>query len=295
MSTLYFRRLYVALFLVGCVCGQPGPTIAQEGAQGTVIVDMGDVGRQAETQVHFYPLNSPTPIATAKVGTRVDLPPGNYRLELDVLGGKISREKVLVKAGRTSTIIINEVAILRVDVLDRKGKDLGLSVEVYDAVSGEKLGDFLSGETLLAYPGVVDIKVATPPQGQWWRKVELRQGSVARLEAREQVQTELRVRPVLEGKDISSATEVVIYRAGTQKEVARSKPSTEHRFTLGTGTYDIYVQNTTGKGKPFVTDHAEIATEEPVEKTVPLDVDAAPAVPPLPRPSPVPPQETQTL
>lgn len=266
---------------------------ADDKEQGTLVVEaLGEGGKSAATQAHVYPLNSQTPIATIKIGVPTSLPPGSYRIELDVLGGKIKRDKVLVKAGRTSTVIINEVAGLYISALDKKGQELGFGVEVYDPASGQKLGDFLSGETIFAYPGMVDVKVATPPQGQWFRQVQLQGNSLARLELRERIKGELRVHPLLEGKDVSAATEVIIYQAGTQKTVARSAPAPEHRFSLDTGAYDIYVQNSTGKGKPFVIDQVEIQGEEPVEKNVPLDSAVVP-----PRAPSVPPSssEEQTL
>lgn len=156
-------------------------------------------------------------------------------------------------------------------MLDKKGKDLGLGVEIYDSVSGEKLGDFLSGELIFIYPGVVDVKVATPPQGQWWRKVELQSGAQAELSLRERVRGELHVLPLLNGRDISAVTQVIIYEAGTQKEVSRSEPSREHRFALDAGQYDVFVANPTGKGKPFTIERAEVKGEETTEKKVPLD------------------------
>ncbi|HEV8715187.1 MAG TPA: hypothetical protein VGX03_20445 [Candidatus Binatia bacterium] len=253
---------------------------AQDKDQGTVVVQaLGDSGKQSEAKAQIYAEGSQVPAATVKLGTPVNLPPGSYRLELDVLGGKVSRDKILVRAGRTSTVIINEVAGLRVNVLDKKGNDLGLTVEVYDAVSGQKLGDFLSGETIFAYPGMVDVKVGVPPQAQWWRKVELHGNSLAALDIKERVQGELRVHPRLAGRDISTATQVIIYEAGTQKEVARSEPGREHHFALDAGAYDIFVANSTGQGKPFVTEQAEVKGEETVEKDVPLDADSAPATP----------------
>jgi hypothetical protein len=253
---------------------------AQDKDQGTVVVQaLGDAGKQSDTKAQIYAEGTQVPAATTKLGLPVNLPPGTYRLEVDVLGGKVSREKVLVKAGRTSTVIINEVAGLRVNVLDKKGNDLGLTVEVYDSVSGQKLGDFLSGETIFAYPGVVDVKVAVPPQAQWWRKVELHSGTLAGLDLKERVQGELRVHPLLAGRDVSTTTQVIIYAAGTQKEVARSEPGHEHRFALDAGAYDIFVANATGQGKPFVTEPAEVKGEETVEKDVPLDADGQPAAP----------------
>jgi len=254
--------------------------LAQEKTQGMVVIEvLGEAGHQSDTPVRLYAEKSDIPLTTAKIGTPTLVSPGTYRLELDVLGGQVTRKNVLVKAGRTTTVMIGEVAGLQVQALDKKGQELGLAVEVYDSGSGEKLGDFLSGETIIAYPGMVDVKIATPPQPQWWRKVTLQGSSVARLNLHERVHGELRVHPLLEGKDVSSTTHVIIYEAGTQKEVARSDPGSEHHFRLETGKYDIFVQNTTEKGKPFVIDHAEITGEEPVEKQVPLDVQSAPPLP----------------
>jgi hypothetical protein len=265
MKTLFSCLLSLFVF---------GATVAntQNAEQGTVIIQaFGEVGKQSDARAQLYAEGTQVPAATLRLGVPVNVPPGTYKLELDVLGGKVSRDKVLVKAGRTSTVIISEVAGLRVNALDKRGNELGLTVEVYDAVSGEKLGDFLSGETIVAYPGTVDIKVAVPPQSQWWRKVELRSGSLVGLELKERARGELRVHPRLAGRDVSPNTQVIIYEAGTQKEVMRSEPGHEHRFALDAGTYDIFVANQTGKGKPFVTDRAEVIGEETVDKDVPLD------------------------
>lgn len=264
------RRL--AFLVFGVLTFWGGSLGAQEQGQGTLVIQaLGEAGKQSDAQVHIYAEGAPSPVATTKVGTPLTLPPGTYRLELEVVGGKISRENALVKAGRTSTVMINEVAGLQVNVLDKKGQDLGLGVEIYDSVSGEKLGDFLSGELIFVYPGVVDVKVATPPQGQWWRKIELQSGGRAELSLKERVKGELRVLPLLNGRDVSAMTQVIIYEAGTQKEVSRSEPSPEHRFALDAGEYDVFVANPTGRGKPFVLERAEVKGEEVVEKKVPLD------------------------
>lgn len=266
------RPLAVLVCGVLVLCGRA--PLAQQGEEGTLVVQaLGEVGKRSEAKVYVYAANTQTPTATVTVGTPVALPPGVYRLELEVVGGKIVRENALVKAGRTSTVMMNEVAGLQVNVLDRKGQDLGLGVEIYDSVSGEKLGDFLSGDLILVYPGVVDVKVATPPQGQWWRKVELQSGERAELSLRERVKGELRVLPLINGRDASTVTQVIIYEAGTQKEVSRSEPSREHRFALDAGEYDVFVANPTGRGKPFVLERAEVKGEETVEKTIPLDTD----------------------
>lgn len=289
----FIGKMVIAIWFLSLFVISGHEAFAEEKGQGTLVVEaLGEGGKSSSTQAHVYPLNSQTPIATIKIGVPASLPPGTYRLELDVLGGKIKRDNVLVKTGRTSTVIINEVAGLHISALNKKGQELGLGVEVYDPTSGQKLGDFLSGETIFAYPGMVDVKVATPPQGQWYRQVQLKGNSLASLELRERIQGELRVHPLLGGRDVSTVTEVIIYQAGTQKTVARSAPTAEHRFSLDTGAYDIYVQNSTGKGKPFVIDRVEIQGEEPVDKTVPLDATATPPRAPA---APAQPSQEQTL
>ena len=253
-------------------------THAKNTDQATLVVvvnGLGEMVKRSDAPVRIYAhdgaQNGVDPVATTTIGKSVDLPAGTYRVELEVLGGVVTRPEVMTKAGRKSTVIINEVAGLEVDVLDKDGNDLGLGVEVYDGVSKEKLGATLSGEVLLAYPGVVDIKVSTPPQAQWWRQVELRSGGVQHLQIRERVQGQLVVHPLINGRDVSQKTGVIIYFPGTQKEAARSEPGEQHRFMLDSGAYDIFVANQTGQGQPFVMDRAEVKGEEVVEKDVALD------------------------
>ena len=253
-------------------------THAKNTDQATLVVvvnGLGEMVKRSDAPVRIYAhdgaQNGADPVATTTIGKSVDLPAGTYRVELEVLGGVVTRPEVMTKAGRKSTVIINEVAGLEVDVLDKDGNDLGLGVEVYDGVSKEKLGVTLSGEVLLAYPGVVDIKVSTPPQAQWWRQVELRSGGVQHLQIRERVQGQLVVHPLINGRDVSQKTGVIIYFPGTQKEAARSEPGEQHRFMLDSGAYDIFVANQTGQGQPFVMDRAEVKGEEVVEKDVALD------------------------
>lgn len=232
---------------------------------------MGEEGIKARAQAQIYEEQGQTRVANVGAGETVELKPGTYRLELDVLGGRVTKSSVLIRAGRKRSLFITEVALLSINALNKEGEDLGFDVEVYDGVSGEKLGAFLTGETILVYPGVVDVKVASPPQSQWWRQVELRSGDHATLEIREKVLGRLLLRPLVEGRDISGASEVVIYEPGTQKEVARSGAGKEHRFSLEAGPYDVYVANMTGRGRPFVLEKVEVKGEETVEKTVFLD------------------------
>ncbi len=258
---------------------------AEPEATGSLIVRTStEEGNQGDAQARIYATDPQTLVSMAPLGRLLSLSPGTYRVELDVLGGTISRERVLVKAGRTSSVIISEVAELQVNVLDKKGQDLGLGVEIYDGVSKDLLGEFLSGERIMAQPGVVDVKVATPPQSRWWRDIELHRGGLQELTLRERMRGQLWVHPLLDGRDVSPVTHVIIYAAGTQKEIARSEPGQEHRFSLDTGSYDVFVTNPTGRGKPFVLERAEVPDEKTVEKDVRLDAEP-PAQPPLPTPS----------
>ncbi len=247
------------------------PSGPAKGSLTLSIAGAGEEGINTEARAWIYEENGQARVASVRVGETVKLEPGTYRVELEVLGGRVTKSGVLIRAGRKRTLFITEVALLSINAYDKKGQDLGFDVEVYDGVSGDKLGAFLTGETILVYPGMVDVKVASPPQSQWWRQVELRSGGHAMLEIREKVLGELLIRPLVEGRDISGASEVVIYEPGTQKEVARSNAGREHRFSLEAGPYDVYVANLTGKGRPFVLERAEVEGEETVEKMISLD------------------------
>ena len=73
------------------------------------------------------------------------------------------------------------------------------------------------------------------------------------------------------GKDFLG-TRVIVYRAGTQSQVAVSPPAPEHRIKLDPGDYDVYVENNSGKGRPYATAggiHLEPGAK--VEREVSLD------------------------
>ena len=267
-------------FLSDHVCSAQ-PAAEPEPHGNLLIQTPGEQVQPSGLTARIYSLTSETLITQTPLNTPVSLPPGSYRVELHILGGTVSRERVLVRSGRTSTVILSEVAALQVNVLDKRGQDIGLGVEVYDGASKQLLGEFLSGELILAQPGLVDVKVAVPPQSQWWRDIELLRGGLRELTLRERVQGELLVHPRLAGKDVSPLTQVIIYAAGTQREIARSEPGQEHRFVLETGSYDVFVANPTGRGKPFVLERTELPDEKTVEKDIHLD---GPANPPATQP-----------
>ena len=279
-SFLIFRslkRLSVLLSLLALTVGWPARVLAQDKEPGSLVVSIGqEMDEQSDAPVRVLTQATKTQVATARLGVPVSLPAGTYRVEFDILGGQAVKENVLVKAGRTSTALIGNIAGLRVNVLDKNGNDLGIGVEIYDSAAGQKLGSFLSGETILSRPGVVDVKVAVPPQSQWVRKVELQANGLAYFNFHQQSQGELVVHPTLHGQDVSARTQVIVSVSGENKEVARSEPGPVHRFRLSPGIYDILVMNSTGSGKPFVQDRVEVKGDNTVEKTVPLDGENTP-------------------
>lgn len=275
MMLLFSHHLRVLLYLFALSGFWGGKVLAQEKGQGSLTISVNkETDQQSDISATIVAKGSTEPLATTRLGTPISLPPGTYKITFDVLGGEVVRENILVKAGRASTVIINNLAGLQINVLDKEGKDLGITVEIYDGVSGQQLGSFLSGETILAYPGIVDVKINIPPQSHWMRQVELQANGVARMSFREQAPGELRVRAFLQGKDVSALMQVIISQVGVNKEVARSEPGSDHRFRLTPGTYDILVMNPTGMGKPFMQDRAELKGSDTVEKDVELDRDS---------------------
>ena len=83
---------------------------------------------------------------------------------------------------------------------------------------------------------------------------------------------ELVVQTVMSKLPFDNSTRVVILRGGTQSKVAESAPGSEHRFKLDPGDYDVYVENHSGKGKPYATSSGvHLSSGAKVERTVPLD------------------------
>ena len=150
----FVRNVGFVLWLVSLFVVFGHEAIAEDKGQGTLLVEaLGEGGKVGATQAHVYPLNSQTPIATIKIGVPVSLPPGTYRLELDVLGGKIKRDNVLVKTGRTSTVIINEIAGLQISALDKKGQELGLGLRCTTRLQGRNLATSLVEKRSLPIQG----------------------------------------------------------------------------------------------------------------------------------------------
>ncbi len=108
-------------------------------------------------------------------GGDIALAPGEYKLVLPIIGGKITKEGLEVEAGRTTTVLITNVAVLRVNVKDRDGKDPGFPVTVSDdSPPHARLAAMVSGDAILMAPNLVDVKVDAPPQGYFWHAIDSR-------------------------------------------------------------------------------------------------------------------------
>ena len=207
-------------------------------------------------------------------GSSIALAPGEYKIVLPIVGGQIVKDGVRIEAGRTHTVLITNVAVLQVSVKDKTGNDPGFGVTVTTTDAPHTtVASFISGDKYLFAPSQVDVHVDAPPQGYDWHALALAPGRRAVLTLNEVEKADLLVQPVLSKLVINDATRVVILRGGLRDGGrAESDPGGEHRFKLDPGDYDVYVENRSGKGKPYATSagvHLESGAK--VERTVPLD------------------------
>ena len=116
-QAVFFFLAFLVLFLVfpgervalaeGNGAGPDGP------ARGSLTLNiMGKEGIKAQTRAQIYEEQGQTPVAAVKAGETVELKPGIYRVELEVLGGRVTKSGVLIRAGRKRTLFITEVALL---------------------------------------------------------------------------------------------------------------------------------------------------------------------------------------
>ena len=264
-------RLFAATALLAVV--PIFATLVCAAQTGTLKLDvMGDDGAGAKNPAHVIAANGKE-AGQVIAGSSIALAPGEYKVVLPIIGGKIVKDGVQIEAGRTHTVLIENVAVLQVSVKDKTGNDPGFGVTVTTTDAPHtKVASFISGDKYLFAPSQVDIHVDAPPQGYDYHAVPLAPGHRALLTLNEVMKAELLVHPVMSKTPIDNSTRVVILRAGTQTKVAESDPGIEHRFKLEPGDYDAYVENRSGKGKPFATlagIHLESGAK--VERTVPLD------------------------
>ncbi len=233
---------------------------------------MGELGAGAKNQAEVI---APDGKVVAKVtpGATIALAPGTYKLRLPLIGGTISKDDIAIEAGRTHTVLISNAAALSVSVKDKDGRDPGFSVTVNQTDAPHtRLATFLSGEKLLFAPAMVDVKVDAPPQGYDWHAVTLIPGRRANLTLDEVQHAELTIQPELAKLAMDKTSRVIVYRAGTQSQVAVSEPAPEHRITLEPGNYDVYVENHSGHGRPYATlNGIHLDPGSKVSRDVPLD------------------------
>ncbi|HEY6394951.1 MAG TPA: hypothetical protein VIX12_05990 [Candidatus Binataceae bacterium] len=242
-------------------------------ASGTLKLDvLGDLGAGAKNPAQVVD-SSGKQVGQVTPGAAVDLPPGNYRLVMPIIGGQITKDDVTIESGRTHTVLIQNVAVLDVSMKNKEGKDEGFGVTVTSTDPPHAtLLTGLTGDKYLFAPNLVDVKVDAPPQGMYWHAVRLVPGQRAHLTLTEEVPAELTVQSVLSKTPIDNSTRVVVYKAGTQTQVAEGAQGAPHVFKLDPGNYDVYVENHAGKGRPYATDtgiHLDSGVK--VERTVPLD------------------------
>jgi hypothetical protein len=248
-------------------------TIASAAQTGNLKLDvLGDDGAGAKNPAHVIAANGKE-AGQVIAGSSIALAPGEYKLVLPIVGGQIVKDSVQIEAGRTHTVLIENVAALQVSVKDKTGADPGFGVTVTSTdLPHTKVAGFISGDKYLFAPQQVDVHVDAPPQGYDWHAVTLAPGHRALLTLDEVVKADLLVQPVMSKITINDSTRVVVLHAGTQTKVAESGPGGEHRFELDPGDYDVFVENRSGKGKPFVTSSGiHLDSGAKVVRTVPLD------------------------
>jgi hypothetical protein len=233
---------------------------------------LGELGYGAQNEARLMDRDGGE-VARLSPGATIDVPPGHYRLELPIVGGTIRKDDVVVEAGRTATVMIENVAVLDVAAGLRDGSEPGFTVIVSRSKPPhERVATFLTGNKVLFAPSEVDVKVDAPPQGYYWDDLKLEPGVRARLRLNEVVAAELVVQPVMSRVPMESPTRVIVYFAGTQRRAGESGPRRDHRFELDPGNYDVYVENDSGRGKPYATDSGiKLEPGAKVERKVPLD------------------------
>jgi hypothetical protein len=243
------------------------------GATGDLKLDvMGELGAGAKNQAEVIAPNGKV-VAKVTPGATVALPPGIYKLRLPLIGGVITKDDIAIEAGRTHTVLIESAAVLTVSVKDKDGHDPGFSVTVNQTDEPHtRVATFVSGEKLLFAPTMVDVKVDAPPQGYDWHAVTLIPGRRKALTLDEVQHAELTIQPELAKLAVDNTSRVIVYRAGTQSQVAVSEPAPAHRITLEPGDYDIFIENHSGKGRPYATlNGVHLDPGAKVSREVPLD------------------------
>src|SRR5690349_8774951 len=120
---------------------------------------MGEIGAGARNEAQVIAPDGKV-VATVAPGATVALLPGTYKLKLPIVGGNITKDDVAIEAGRTHTVLIQNVAVLTVLVKDKDGRDPGFGVTVSGSdPPHSKITSFVSGDKVLFAPAMVDVSV----------------------------------------------------------------------------------------------------------------------------------------
>src|SRR5271155_4022664 len=121
-------RLFAACALLAAV--SIVTTIALAAQTGNLKLDvLGNDGAGAKNPAHVIAANGKE-AGQVTAGSTVALPPGDYKLVLPIVGGQIVKDGIRIEAGRTHTVLIENVASMRVSVKDKTGTDPGFGVTV---------------------------------------------------------------------------------------------------------------------------------------------------------------------
>ena len=121
--------------------------IARAAQTGNLKLDvLGDDGAGAKNPAHVIAANGKE-AGQVTAGSSIALPPGEYKLVLPIVGGQIVKDAVQIEAGRTHTVLIQNVAVLQVSAKDKTGVDPGFGVTVTTTDTPHaNVASFISGD-----------------------------------------------------------------------------------------------------------------------------------------------------
>ncbi len=112
--------------------------IALCAATGNLKLDvLGDKGAGAKNPAHLIAADGKE-AGQVIAGAMIALPPGEYKLVMPIIGGQIVKEGIRIEAGRTHTVMVENVASLRVSVKDKTARWTCMSMRPRKATTGTR-------------------------------------------------------------------------------------------------------------------------------------------------------------
>ena len=90
---------------------------------------LGDIGAGAQNAARIIGADGRV-AGEVHAGSSIALAPGDYKMVLPLVGGTITKDDIRIEPGRTRTVMIDNAAVMEVNVKDRHGKDPGFGVTV---------------------------------------------------------------------------------------------------------------------------------------------------------------------